>query len=248
MAVKLLSAPFLNAVRTMFLEAASGSSQCSLAKSTTSWLLSVLKMLAVAMTTKRSLSIGVNTFTSGSGIKSAAACLKAKSPNDRVMDTPWYSRRDALLLAFGFAGAAIRQDPRTFSTRPPARSTLFFSSMRCGRWSSVNATASPPRQRTARVSPTWARTSRKAEPSFGFPWSNANKAVEPLCPNFFRSARPRISLSVWTNASLIANFSFSSRDAGCTCFCRNCAKTFLWSCFEASSDTCAPLWPSKAAK
>mmetsp|Transcript_102566 Transcript_102566/g.318912 ORF Transcript_102566/g.318912 Transcript_102566/m.318912 type:complete len:329 (-) Transcript_102566:969-1955(-) len=226
-AVRFSSEPFWKAVRTMHFAASSGSSQCLPAQSTTSWLLRTLWMPSVASTRKESLSDNGSTFTSGSAEDSAVGCLKQRSPKERVIASPWYSRREALLEPRGFAGAAIRHAPRTFSTRPPARSMRFFSSSLSGLWSSETATAWPARQSTARESPTWASTRRSAVPSLGLPWSSATIAVEPCWSNFFRSERPRISLSVWANASLTATLIFSSRDAGCTCFCRNCARMFL---------------------
>mmetsp|Transcript_52467 Transcript_52467/g.149541 ORF Transcript_52467/g.149541 Transcript_52467/m.149541 type:complete len:323 (-) Transcript_52467:89-1057(-) len=205
-------------------------------------------MPSVARTRKRSLSVIGRTLTSGSADDSAVGCLKQRSPSERVIASPWYSRRDALLAPLGFVGAAIRHAPRTLRTKPPARSMRFFSSSLSGLWSSVTATACPARQSTARESPTWASTSRNAVPSFGFPWSSATRAVEPCWSNFFRSDKPRISLSVWLNASLMADLSFSSRDAGCTCFCLKWFMMFLCSCLAAWSATCVPPWPSKTAK
>mmetsp|Transcript_27768 Transcript_27768/g.64754 ORF Transcript_27768/g.64754 Transcript_27768/m.64754 type:complete len:222 (-) Transcript_27768:330-995(-) len=221
----------------MFLAASSGSSQCRAAQSTTSWLLSTLYMPSVASTRKRSLSDIGMILTSGSAEDSAVGCLKERSPSERVIASPWYSLREALLAALGLAGAAIRHAPRTFKTRPPARSIRFFSSSLSGLWSSETATACPARQSTARESPTWANTSRSAVPSLGFPCRSATRAVEPLWSNFFRSAKPRISLSVCAKASLTATLIFSSLDAGCTCFCRKWARMFLCSCLAAISDT-----------
>mmetsp|Transcript_35317 Transcript_35317/g.77160 ORF Transcript_35317/g.77160 Transcript_35317/m.77160 type:complete len:337 (-) Transcript_35317:204-1214(-) len=246
-AVMFSSDPFWNAVRTTFLAASSASSQCLPAQSTISWLLSTLVIPSVHKIRKRSLSVIGMTFTSGSAVERADGDLKLESPRDLVIDRPAYSLR-AAFDAPALAGAAMRQAPRTLSTRPPTRSMRFFSSNREGVWSSVTATPWPARQRMARESPTWARTSRSGVPSFGLPWSRATRPVEPTVSNFFRSARLRISLSVWRNASRTATLSFSSRDAGCTCFWRNCARIDLCICFEAISETCAPPCPSKTPK
>mmetsp|Transcript_24671 Transcript_24671/g.46568 ORF Transcript_24671/g.46568 Transcript_24671/m.46568 type:complete len:221 (+) Transcript_24671:235-897(+) len=220
----------------MFLAASSESSQCLLAQSITSWLERTLVTPSVTRTTKRSLSdIGI-TRTSGSGAD-RAGFLKQASPKDLVMERPWYSLREDFVEPRGFAGAAIRQAPRTFKTKPPARSMRFFSSIRSGLWSSVICTACPALQSIARESPMWASTSRRAVPSLGFPCSIAHTAVDPADSNFFRSDNPKISRSVCANASRTAILIFSSRDAGCTAFCRKHANMFLCKLLAASSDT-----------
>mmetsp|Transcript_35048 Transcript_35048/g.100940 ORF Transcript_35048/g.100940 Transcript_35048/m.100940 type:complete len:299 (+) Transcript_35048:264-1160(+) len=169
MAVRFSSEPFWNAVRTMFFAASSASSQCLLAQSTMSWLCITLVMPSVASTRKRSLSVIGKIFTSGSAVDNEEGALKNESPSDRVIAKPWYSLREAFFDEPGFAGAAILQAPRTLRTRPPARSILFFSSIRSGLWSSETATACPARQRMARESPMFAITSRRAVPSLGLP-------------------------------------------------------------------------------
>mmetsp|Transcript_8928 Transcript_8928/g.24880 ORF Transcript_8928/g.24880 Transcript_8928/m.24880 type:complete len:241 (+) Transcript_8928:119-841(+) len=194
--VKLSSLPRWYAVRTTLFAASSGSSQCFKARSTTSWLFKTSKMPSVASTKKRSLSVKGMIWMSGSAIDKEVGCLKYKSPRDLVIAKPWYSLRADLCMEFGLVDAATRQAPRTCRTRPPARSIRFFSSIRMGLWSSEAATACPPRQRTARESPRFATTSRKAVPNLGFPWSNAATAVDPTVSNFLRSATARISLSV----------------------------------------------------
>mmetsp|Transcript_23181 Transcript_23181/g.64768 ORF Transcript_23181/g.64768 Transcript_23181/m.64768 type:complete len:210 (+) Transcript_23181:356-985(+) len=206
------------------------------------------KTPSVARTKKRSFSESGKMLISGSAMERRLGCLKYKSPSDRVIARPWYSRRADLLMEPGLVEAATRQQPRTWSTSPPWRSMRFLSSMRVGLWSSETATACPARHKTARESPTFAITRRNAVPSFGLPWISAVKAVDPTSSNFFRSAVFRISLSVWLKASLTATFIFSSRDAGCTCFCRNWFMMFLCKCLAAWSATCVPPCPSNTAK
>mmetsp|Transcript_84513 Transcript_84513/g.188760 ORF Transcript_84513/g.188760 Transcript_84513/m.188760 type:complete len:206 (-) Transcript_84513:208-825(-) len=205
-------------------------------------------MPSVAKTTKRSLSERGTICISGSAMDSRVGCLKYKSPKERVIAKPWYSRRADLLMELGLVDVATRHAPRTCSTRPPTRSMRFFSSIRMGLWSSETATACPPRQRTARESPRLAMTRRSAVPSLGLPWSNAVTAVEPTSSNFLRSAMLRTSLSVCRKASLIADLIFSSLEAGWTCFCLKWFMMFLWSCLAAWSATCVPPWPSKTPK
>ena len=64
--------------------------------------------------------------------------------------------------------------PPTSETNPPAAVMRLRSLSLCGLWSSLSASACPPRHNTARLSPALATQS-------SFPFTTATTAVQPAC-------------------------------------------------------------------
>mmetsp|Transcript_1664 Transcript_1664/g.5681 ORF Transcript_1664/g.5681 Transcript_1664/m.5681 type:complete len:276 (-) Transcript_1664:2-829(-) len=150
-----------------------------------------------------------------------------------------------------------------FSTKPPAASILRLSVALFGLWSSLRATARPPRQRTARLSPAFAttnwlsvmqqkhavqptRSTSTGPPRFTFPRATASGHG-----SFVRacSSGPLVFLS---RKSSSMRWKVPTRAASRSLAAVSCSKGKLQSssgkCLSQNLATCSPPWPSMTPK
>mmetsp|Transcript_58572 Transcript_58572/g.171406 ORF Transcript_58572/g.171406 Transcript_58572/m.171406 type:complete len:282 (-) Transcript_58572:203-1048(-) len=132
-------------------------------KSTTSWLLLTSQTPSQQITTNSSCSVRLKNSTSG--VEHMICSSGLRVPSFLYSRSPSARERLRLPLTRCWPGAVC-------STYPPAASILCFSLGSFGLWSWLRATARPPRQRTARLSPAFATMN----------WSSVTQQTQAVQP------------------------------------------------------------------